>query len=262
MANSTKPTPVTILLVHGIWHSPLTYAKLTTALQRAGHDVHAPFLPSCTGARPPTASLASDTQLIRRFAEQLADQGRAIVVVMHSYGGVVAAGALEGLDARSRAARGLRGGVAHLVGLAAHLHPPGVGVLDLVREMGDESVIGAAIDVADDGSCMSTDARVLLFGDVADEGEAAALVRTLSPANFDCLEAKVRFAAWEHIPVTYVHTTRDMTLPARYQRRMLEKMARAGAEVEVVELETGHAPYVTKMEEVVQVIENVVNKVV
>lgn len=264
-ATTTKPT---IVLTHGIWHSPLTYSKFTTALQSAGYDVHVPFLPSCTGARPPTASLAEDTQLVRRLVEMLCDQGRTVIMVMHSYGGIVGCGALEGLDIQSRLqsspgpglnGSGGSGGVVHLVGLAAHLHPEGFGVLDLVREMGNEDLIPAAFDIAPDGSCLSGDARALLFGGVPD-AEADALLRTLSRANFDCMEAKVAFAAWKHLPVTYVHTTTDMTLPAHYQQRILQKMERAGVKAEVVELETGHSPYVTKTDKVVQVIEEVAQK--
>ena len=252
MAQSKKPT---VVLVHGIWHSPLTYSKFTAALQSAGFEVHVPYLLSCTGERPPTASLPQDVQMVRRLVEMLCDQSRTIIMVMHSYGGAVGCSALEGLDIKARSARGLKGGVAHLVSLAAHIHPQGFAVLDIVKEMGNEDLVPAAFDIAKDGSCMSADARMLLFGGMP-EKEADALILTLSRANFDCMESKVQYEAWKYIPITYVHTTTDMTLPVHYQKRILEKMQKAGVKVTVVELETGHSPYATKTKEVVQVIED------
>lgn len=256
---TTKPT---IVLVHGIWHSPLTYSKFTTALQSAGYEVYVPFLPSCTGARPPTASLPEDTQLVRRLVEMLCDQGRAVVMVMHSYGGVVGCGAVEGLDIQSRrfSAPNLQGGVVHLVAVAAHLHPRGFGILDLVREMGNEDLVPSVFDIAANGSCMSADPRTLLFEGMPKE-EADALMRTLSRANLDCMESKAQFEAWKDLPVTYVHTTADMTFPPHYQKRVLEKMEKAGVKAEVVEMDTGHSPYVTKTDELVRVIDDVVKKI-
>ena len=197
---------------------------------------------------------------MRRLVEMLCDQGQTIIMILHSYGGVVGCNALEGLDVKTRAARGLKGGVAHLVAMAAHLHPRGFGILDLVLEMGNEDLIPAAFDIADDGSCMWRDARALLFADLPDE-EADALMPTLSRANVDCMKSKVRFEAWRHIAVTYVHTTTDMTLPAHYQKQILAKMEKAGVQVEVVELETGHSPYLTKTDEVVKVVEEVAGKI-
>ena len=256
-ATFTKPS---IVLVHGIWHSPLTYVKLSTALQRIGYDVHAPFLPSCTGARPPTASLPEDTQLVRRLVEILADQGRPIIMVMHSYGGVVGCNALEGLDIKSRASNGKTGGVAQLIGLAAHIHPKHFAILDIVREMGNEDLIPAAFDISDDGSCMSGDPRPLLFDGVPEEG-ADSLLLTLSRSNFNSLESKVQFEAWKHIPLTYVHTRQDITLPTHYQWRILAKMEKAGISAKVVELDTGHSPFVTRTEEVVKIVEDVARTV-
>lgn len=257
MEAQTKPT---IVLTHGIWHSPLTYAKLTNRLQSLGYELHAPFLPSCTGSRPPTASLKEDTQLVRRLLEMLTDQGKTIILVMHSYGGVVGCGAVQDLNVNTRKNQGKDGGVAHLVGLAAHLHPKGFGVLDFVREMGNEDLIPLVFDIGADGSCFSGDAKTLLFGGLpVDEQET--FMRTLSRANMQSMEDKVQYEGWRDVPLTYVHVTQDMTLPPHYQQRILEKLAERGVRAEVVTMETGHSPYLTMTEECVKVVEGVAKKV-
>lgn len=258
MATSKKPA---IVLLHGIWHSPLTYDKLVSSLRNAGYDVHVPFFPSCSGARPPATGLPEDTQLARRLIEMLADQGRSIILLTHSYGGVVGCNAIEGLDIKSRASRGQAGGVAQFIGLAAHIHPKDFSVLDLVREMGNEDLIPLAFEIADDGSSMPAAGRASLFNGVPDK-EAERLMLTLSRANFNgCLDSKVLFEGWKHVPLTYLHTLQDMTVPPHYQQRILEKIEKAGTKVDVVELDTGHSPFVTMTAEVVQVIENVAAKI-
>lgn len=257
----SAPTKPTIVLLHGIWHSPLTYDKLTLALRSAGYDVHVPYLPSCTGARPPTAGLPEDTQLVRRLIEILADQGRTIFVVMHSYGGVVGCNAIEDLDIDTRASRSQPGGVGHLIGLAAHIHPVNFSILDIVREMGNEDLIPLAFEIAEDGSSMPADGRASLFNGVSEE-ETERLMLTLSQSNFaGCLDSKVVSEGWKYVPLTYVKTAQDMTLPPHYQDRILEKITQAGVEVDVVELATGHSPFVTMVNEVVQVIRNVAQKI-
>lgn len=43
MADATKPV---IVIVHGAWHVPASYDKLTKGLEAAGYEVHVPRLPS------------------------------------------------------------------------------------------------------------------------------------------------------------------------------------------------------------------------
>lgn len=57
MAATTKPT---LLIVHGGWHVPDSYSKLTGALRAAGFEVHIPRHLSMNQSRPPNADLASD----------------------------------------------------------------------------------------------------------------------------------------------------------------------------------------------------------
>lgn len=248
-----KPT---IVIAHGIWHSPPTYEKLITALQREGYEVYAPFLPSCTGASPPTISLPEDTQLFRRLIEILVDQGKTVIITMHSYGGAVACNAIEGLDINSRK----EGGVAHLIGISAHVHPTDFSILDLVHEMCDDELIPLAFDIADDGTCASANAKAALFNGIPDD-EAESLCKTLSRANYQNLKDKMQFDGWKYIPLTYIVTTEDMTMPAHYQKHMLEKIEKAGCKVEVVEIQSGHSPYVNKTAEVVRVVNDVVRKI-
>jgi pimeloyl-ACP methyl ester carboxylesterase len=259
MATDTKPV---IVLAHGAWHSPLTYEPFISRLRSSGYEVHAPYFPSCTGQRPPTTSIKEDTQLIRRLLEMLTSQEKTIILVMHSYGGVVGCDALQGFDAITRKKEGKRGGVTHLVGLAAHIHPSGFSIFDLVSEMGNADLIPVAFDIAEDGSCFPKNAELGLFEAFSD-AERTKLMLTLSRANIKIMEDKVQYEGWRDVPMTFVFTTKDLTCPAHYQQRMLDKIQAKGVVVDIIKLDTGHSPYLTMTEECVQIIDAVVaNKIV
>lgn len=110
---SNKPKP-TILLVHGMWHTPAHYAPLTTALEEKGYTCVTPTLPS-GDTPPPEDPPVADVHCIRSIAEGLIDSGRDVVAIAHSYGGIVASEAFAGLGCRARTAEGKRGGVRMLI---------------------------------------------------------------------------------------------------------------------------------------------------
>jgi pimeloyl-ACP methyl ester carboxylesterase len=254
---STKPT---LVLVHGGWHVPSTYSKLTSALESSGYEVHIPPMPSMNGARPPTADLATDTAFIRLYVEKLADAGRTVIALMHSYGGQVGTNALASIGLEARAKRGVKGGVAHLIYMCAFALTEGVAMLDKVKEFGHEHLMPLAFDFADDGTVLSRDPKTLLIGHGAEDAEAEEYVSSFRLWNGTTMSQPLTGCAWREIPVTYICTTQDMTTPFDYQMSMVEKMRAEGRHVDTVELETGHSPNLTKTNEVVEVINQVAAK--
>jgi alpha-beta hydrolase superfamily lysophospholipase len=113
---SEKPV---ILIIGGGWHTPASYAKLTTALKDTGYEVHCPAHASVSSKRPPVAGLKEDTAAIRNYVEDLLQTGKRLLVIAHSYGGQLASNSLHGQSVESRAARGLSGGVAMLIYMCA-----------------------------------------------------------------------------------------------------------------------------------------------
>ncbi|KAJ5925485.1 alpha/beta-hydrolase [Penicillium verhagenii] len=102
MANSN---PI-FVFVPGAWHTPDTFDIVRNVLTQRGFESKA--IPNQSSA-----------------LQELADQGRHIVVVNHSYGGLVGAGAVEGLGFTQRAQAGLPGGVIQVVWMAAFVAPKG-----------------------------------------------------------------------------------------------------------------------------------------
>ena len=107
-----------VVLIPGAWHSGDAYDLLVPLLRVHGHETTSLTLPS-VGAEPPLTSLEPEVEYIRNTVEPLSEQGKEIVVVMHSYGGFAGSAALHGLSRAERHEKGLNGGIVALVYLAA-----------------------------------------------------------------------------------------------------------------------------------------------
>lgn len=117
----------TIVFAPGAWHTPDCFDIPREELHKRGWETEAVAYPS-VGAEPPTKGLADDAAALRSTLERLADAGREIVLVVHSYGGLVGQNALEGLGCKQRQAGGKKGGVIIFVYLAAFVAPKGASI--------------------------------------------------------------------------------------------------------------------------------------
>ncbi|KAK8053620.1 alpha/beta-hydrolase [Apiospora saccharicola] len=241
MATSSSDKPA-VVLVHGGWHIPSTYSKLVGLLQSSGLDVHVPRLPSMNEARPPNVDLATDTEHIRSYVENLVDAGRSVVAVMHSYGGQVGTNALTNLSLESRAKRGLPG---RCRGPRLHVRVRAAGgrVHAFDFDEKDNSVI-----------CRDPKTSLIGDGDGAGTDEVEAYLASLVRWNGTCMYQAISQCAWREVPVTYIYTSVDMTVLFDYQKSMVEMMRKEGRKVATVELSTGHCPNLTKTQEVADVI--------
>lgn len=116
----SKPT---FVLLHGAWHTPRCWDRLTAQLDAAGYTWVAPALPS-SGSNPPIPDWSRDVETIRDTVSSLI-QEHDVVVVTHSFSGMTGGTALEGLDKDASLAKGLKGGVVRIVYIAAFLVPEG-----------------------------------------------------------------------------------------------------------------------------------------
>ncbi len=69
-----------------------------------------------------------------------------------------------------------------------------------------------------------------------------------------CYTGKCVYDAYRHIPVTYIVCTADEVLTPEFQKGRVEFLKKEGMDVDVVKMETGHCPNVSKLEETVEVI--------
>ncbi|KAJ5494424.1 hypothetical protein N7463_010511 [Penicillium fimorum] len=88
-------TPPTLLFIPGSWHKPTCYDEVTKLLQ--GHKLKciSITLPSTTGN--PAATFKDDLETAREAILTETINGRNVVVIAHSYGGMVGNSAIKGL---------------------------------------------------------------------------------------------------------------------------------------------------------------------
>jgi pimeloyl-ACP methyl ester carboxylesterase len=204
-------------------------------LAEQGIASEAPALPSCgeTGL-PPNAEgpgLAEDIAAVR---EVLSASDEPTVVVAHSYGGIVTADAAAGVEA-----------VRHLLLVSSYL--PEVGQ-SLSAFGGEEPA--PFLDIDPEGGTFTVRPETLaetFLQDCDPEIQREAMDKT-ARQSLVVLEQPVQSAAWQHVPSTYLVCVEDRGTPAELQR---EFATRAGS---VVELDTGHHPFLSQPAVVVDVI--------
>lgn len=126
----TSPNP-TIVFVPGSWHTSACFGPVRDALHSRGWKTEAVDNPT-VGAEPPVKRLDDDANALRAVLERLAEQGDQIVLVVHSYGGMVGANAAKGLGYRQRQQQGLPGGIVMFMYMAAFVAPLGKSVKDML----------------------------------------------------------------------------------------------------------------------------------
>jgi pimeloyl-ACP methyl ester carboxylesterase len=114
-----------------------------------------------------------------------------------------------------------------------------------------------AFDFADDQSVVPRDPKLILVGS-GDEAEIEAYLSTHVRWNGKCMYDSITNSAWRQIPVSYIMTAQDSTVPVHYQQSMVDGMRSEGREVKTVQIDTGHSPNLTKTEEVVDAINDAI----
>jgi pimeloyl-ACP methyl ester carboxylesterase len=115
-----KPT---IVIVPGSFSPTYFYDTFVSPLSAHNYDVQVVSLPSVGGKTATT--MIDDATAIQAVTTKIADQGKDIVLVMHSYGGIPGTESAHGLAKKEREASGKKGGIVALLYVVALLVRPG-----------------------------------------------------------------------------------------------------------------------------------------
>ena len=118
-----------IVLVPGTFHTPTHFQPLSERFQRLSYPTHTVALPSI-GEEAATATLQDDINAIRSPLERFVDDGKEVVLVLHSYSGIPGCQTVKGLEKTKRAEEGNEGGVIQVLFMAAFLPQEGQNVTD------------------------------------------------------------------------------------------------------------------------------------
>jgi pimeloyl-ACP methyl ester carboxylesterase len=229
-ARAAKPG---IVLVHGGFVDGSGWEGVYKILKKDGYDV--------TIVQNPTLSLADDVAVTKRA---IAAQKGPVVLVGHSYGGVVVTEA--GNDEK----------VAGLVYIAAFAPDKGESVDSLIKNPPPGAPVPPILP-PQDGFLMLDKAKFAasFAADVKPE-TAAFMAHSQVPWGVAALSGAVSEPAWKSKPSWYLVAKDDKMIPPPVQRNMSK---RAGAVV--TEVPGSHAVYVSNPKAVAAVIERAAGKV-
>lgn len=127
--DATKPT---ILFIPGAWFHPSTYDSFISHLQKLSFPTVYASYPSLDPSHPATADAANDTETVLKgsLLPLIENEGKDVVVVMHSYGGLPGSSAARGLSKAQRSGEGKKGGVVGLIHISGFVLPGGASVAD------------------------------------------------------------------------------------------------------------------------------------
>ncbi|MCJ1398871.1 hypothetical protein MMC11_002072 [Xylographa trunciseda] len=185
-------THPTIVFVPGAFHTTAVFHELQSLLEAQGYP--------CVGRNPPSvvndphhADLEADVTFYRsELIAPLLEDGKDIVLVLHSYGGASGGGAVQGLSKDERRRSGEKGGVMGLVYISAMCLPIGMSVQENLG-LGDDMVPWT--DVDEQAGTITVNAPVSQFYNHLPTKEAEKWAAQVLPQAIKSFKQKATYAA-------------------------------------------------------------------
>ncbi|KAG5657057.1 hypothetical protein KAF25_011226 [Fusarium avenaceum] len=206
----------------------------------------------------PAPGLADDVKQASSVLNKHIDQGKDVVLLMHSYGGMVGTEATRGLSRVEREKAGLKGGIVRLVFLAAIFAPPGKSSRGLY-----EANPGRYPRREGDYLICDEDISMCFYSDLTKEqglplAQAASKVYQAIRVFGD---EQTYDGFHKLIPSSYILTRKDILVPEPAQRQFISRLEdNGGRTVPVFEIDTGHSPHQTDPPLLMKTLENVLEQ--
>ena len=226
MAENSKEGTRNIVLVHGGFADGSGWEAVYKILKADGYNV--------TVVQNPTISLADDVVVTRRA---IAAQDGPVVLVGHSYGGVVVTEA--GTDPK----------VESLVYIAAFAPDAGESVSSLIANPPEGAPVPPILPPVDGFLFLDREKFAASFAADVPAEKAAFMADSQVPWGVEALGGTITEPAWKSKPSCYLVATEDRMIPPPAQQFMSQ---RAGSTV--VEVAGSHAIYVSQPEAVASLI--------
>jgi pimeloyl-ACP methyl ester carboxylesterase len=227
----------TYLLIHGAWHGAWCWYKVAPRLERLGHKVIAPDLPSLGTDKTPLNRVS--LTLWRDYVSAIIDaQPEPVILVGHSRGGIVISEAAELRPDR----------IGTLVYLTAFLAQDGECLFDLARQA-PESLVPPNMVMSQDSSFSTVRDGALrdaFYGECSDEDVALArLCLQPEPTLPLATPVKITPGRFGRVPRVYIECLRDKAIVPSLQRQMYSALPCR----QVLTLDADHSPFFSRPDE-------------
>ncbi|KAI1374562.1 alpha/beta-hydrolase [Hypoxylon crocopeplum] len=254
VAKMSKPT---IVLVPGSFALPVLYDNLVDAIVAKGYEIKALHYP-CVGLKtePREGELPTmydDAACIAEQVANLANDGKDVMLVAHSYGGVPTTESTKGLTKKERQKEEKRGGVVRISYMTSIVPAVGSSAEDLLGEMPDENRVKYNLD--EKGWLHFADipaASRRIVSDLPDQKQREELVEGFQIHSSVSFFNKLTHAGYKDVPVSYLLCEDDEIILPKSQRDGIDIIEKAsGNKVDITSIKAGHCPTVTALEKVV-----------
>ncbi|KAJ5142203.1 alpha/beta-hydrolase [Penicillium atrosanguineum] len=239
----------TLVFVPGSWHRPTCFDPVIKLLPPKLKCI-AVSLPSTTGN--PAATFKDDLDAVQSVVSRETVAGRDVVVIAHSYGGMVGNSAVKGFTQNAKdEAQSSKGYVIGIILIASGFTLTGMAFMDpffghppptwrVNNETGYAELV--------------TPPRQLFYHDLP-EGEAEYWTSQLTTQSLKALfeGGEYTYAGWQDVPSWYIGTIEDQGLPVLAQRMTVGMARELGGKVEHRELQTSHSPFLSQPEATVKI---------
>ncbi|GFF78865.1 alpha/beta-hydrolase [Aspergillus udagawae] len=273
-----------IIIVPGALHRPEHYQGIVNRLHKLQYEAVAVSMPALSSS-PPQPTWAEDVEAIRKATFNFFESGQDVVLVGHSYSGILISEASKGLSRKDRP-KG-QGAVVRLIYMCAIAVPVGESLtgqleprtpqeVEAFREvyaraggLGPDEVIQISFSLPytvlaniltanrhlQEGSISLLDAdkvRDVLYNK-CDPKVADWAISLLGKQPVTTMSTPATHAAWLEIPSTYLICEADLAVPECVQLRMAKQ---GNGAFDIVRCQEGHAPCLSNPDLVVRMIRN------
>ena len=231
--SAISPAQHAVVLVHGGFVDGSGWDGVYAILKKDGYDVGV--------VQNATISLAGDVAATRAVIEAM---GKPVILVGHSYGGVVITEA------------GNHEKVAGLAYIAAFAPDAGESVATLIANPAPGAPVPPILPPKDGFLMLDKAKFAASFAADVEPAKAAFMGDSQVPWGLEALNGAITTPAWRKKPSWYLVATADKMIPPDAQRAMAKR-----ADSTVVEERGSHAIYVSKPQAVAALIEQAANGV-
>lgn len=256
----------TLVFIPGSWHKPICYEKIIKLLEDE-HSVRCRTVTLPSTLDNPQATFKDDLDAAREVVLSEINEGRDVIVIAHSYGGMVGNSVIKGL-ARPKGSTTTSsdqpqarksGYVVALILIASGFTITGFAFMDpllglpLPQWVSDKETGYAKLIV---------DPREFFYHDLP-EDEGNYWVSQLTTQSLKALfeGGEYVYAGWYDVPNWYIGTVEDQGLPVVAQRVQVGAVRGQGIVVHHTELQSSHSPFLSMPGEVVEIIMGAVQAV-